>query len=274
MFLYTHALRFSFYFQSMIRYGLILLCIFNSLSTAAQVKKKIKRGRRNKPESQFMLDSSYLELDWEFGRETITDNLSTTLYPNLAVRYGINQRLEINAEINVITATDNTALIKSSTGTEPVLLGANYLLMGEGKNRPAVILSAQLAVAFLATKNFTANYVAPLVQVDIQKPVSAKWTLGLSSGAFWDGFNPTASFIYNATASYVFTKKWMATTEWFGFINGSPPQHNTDISLTYTFNKNVQLGLTAGTGISTTAHKNYFAINGVWGWSLKKKRTL
>jgi hypothetical protein len=240
-------------------------------STQAQVKKKIKRGRRNKPESQFMLDSSYLELDWELGHETITDNLSTTVYPNLSVRYGISKRVEINAEINFITATDKAALLKNTTGTEPVLIGANYLLLGEGKNRPAIILSAQLAVPLMASKNFRANYLAPLVQVDIQKPVTQQLIFGISTGAFWDGFNPTASFIYNATVSYAFTKKWMATSEWFGFINGSPPQHNTDISVSYSFNKNVQLGFTAGTGISTTAHKNYFALNGLWGFNLKRQ---
>jgi hypothetical protein len=256
----------------MTRYAVVFISLFFCLAAQAQVKKKIKKGRRNKSESQFMLDKNYLEFDWEVGHENITDDLSTTVYPNLAIRYGISKSLEVNAEINFITAKDKTVQPSTTSGIEPVMFGVNYLLFPESQSLPAVILSAQFAFPFMASKNFRANYLAPLLQANIQKPVSKKLILGFSGGAFWDGFITSATLLYNANASYAFSKKWMLLSEWFGFINGGPPQHNTDLSLTYTFTKNVQLGLTAGTGISTTAHKNYFAINGVWGCSIKRKR--
>ena len=219
-----------------------------------------------------MLDKNYLELDLEIGHETVTNILSTTVYPNVAIRYGVSKRFEINAEVNVITANDKTQLQPSTTGIEPVMLGANYLLFPETTSMPAVILSAQFALPFLASKNFKANYLAPLLQANIQKPLSKKLVLGLSGGTFWDGFVNSASFIYNANAAYTFSKKWMAVSEWFGFINGGLPQHNTDLSITYVFNKKIQLGITAGTGISSAAHKNYFAVNGTWGCNIKRNK--
>lgn len=256
----------------MTRYIVVFTSLFFCLAVQAQVKKKIKRGRRNKSESQFMLDKNYLEFDWEIGHENITDGLSTTVYPNLAIRYGISKSLEVNAEVNFITAKDKTAQPPTTSGIEPVMLGVNYLLLPESRSLPAIILSAQFAFPFMASKNFRANYLAPLLQANIQKPVSKKLTLGFSGGAFWDGFITSPVFLYNANAACTFSKKWMAVSEWFGFINGGAPQHNTDLSITYSFNKNVQLGITAGTGLSGTAHKNYFAINGVWGCSLKRKQ--
>jgi hypothetical protein len=238
----------------------------------AQVKIKIKKGRRNKPESQFMLDKNYFEADWEVGHEKITSDIATTVYPNLLLRYGISKRLEFNTEINFITATDKYAQPKNTNGIEPIMLGTTYLLVAETKLRPAIILSAQLAIPYLASKNFTANYTAPTLQVTIEKPVKKNILLALSTGVFWDGFLPTPSFIYNAAIGYNITKKWMLTSEWFGFINGMLRQQNTDISVAYTINKSIQLGATAGIGISAAAHKNYIAINGVWGCSLKKKK--
>jgi hypothetical protein len=256
----------------MARYSFLFISLFICLSSQAQVKKKIKKGRRNKSESQFMLDKNYLEFDWEVGHENITDDLSTTVYPNLAIRYGISKNLEVNAEVNLITAKDKIAQPQNTTGIEPVMLGVNYLLMPESKTHPAVILSAQFALPFMASKNFRANYLAPLLQANCEQPVGKKIVLGFSGGAFWDGFVTTPTYIYNANAQYTFSKKWMATSEWFGFINDGLPQHNTDLSVTYSFNKNVQLGITGGTCISATAHKNYLSINGVWGMSMKKKK--
>jgi hypothetical protein len=257
----------------MLQRFILLLCMAVACGLAqAQIKKKIKKGRRNTSQSQFALDKNYLQAGWELGHETITDELSTTVYPNLQLRYGITKRLDINTEINFITATDKQALPQNTSGTEPVLLGINYLLRGETKNGPAIIFSGQLAVPFLAGKNFTASYWAPLLQLGITKPVSKKLTPAVSAGVFWDGFVPSPSFIYNAGTSYTVSKKITVTAELSGFINSSPPQHNADVGITYTINKNLQLGATAGTGISAAAHKNYFAINGVWGCSLKRRK--
>jgi len=258
---------------SMTKFSCVLFFItLLSCPLHAQVKKKIKKGRRNKSESQFMLDDNYLQVEWETGKETITDNLNTMVYPNLLLRYGISKKLEVNAEMNLVTATDKTAAVKHTSGMEPIAIGINYLLVGEKKNEPAVIFSTQLAIPFLADKNFKANYWAPSFQLNLQQPLN-KWLASLSAGAFWDGFNPSASFVYNANVTYNQNQRWAFITELFGFMNGSYPQHSADVSVVYNINKRIQFGCTAGTGISSAAHKNYFAINGVWGYSFKKRPT-
>ena len=218
-----------------------------------------------------MLDKNYFQAEWEAGHETITSSLSTNVYPNLVLRYGLSKQFEINAEVNLITARDHS-LQKNTTGIEPVSLGINYLLLGETAKSPAVIFSGQFAIPFIASKNFTASHLAPTLELIVAKAINKKLTLAFSNGFFWDGFSTAPSFIYNASASYNLSDKWMLSTEWFGFINNSPPQHNTDISFSYSVNKSLQFGATAGTGISSAAHKSYFAINGVWGHHIKRSR--
>ena len=238
-----------------------------------QVKKKIKKGRRNKSESQFQTGKNDLQVLWEIGHETVNENVSSTVYPNLQVKYGVTRQLELNTEISFITAVDRTADPQRISGTEPLLVGANYLLQEESAKRPAIILSLQMAIPFLAGKDFTAKYWAPILQFNMEQPLHKKIIVGAGCGVFWDGFLPDPSFIYNISGTYVAGKKISLITELSGFVNGSPPQHNADLSITYTMNRQVQFGITGGIGISPAAHQSYFAINGVWGCHLRKRHT-
>ncbi len=251
---------------------LLLYALAICAGTSGQLKMKIKKGRRNKSESQFMLDENYFQAEWEVGHETITGQLNTTVYPNLLLRYGISKQVEVNVEMNLLTAYDESAGIKNSSGIEPVSIGASCLLLTENKNIPAVIFSGQLALPFLAGKNFTANYLAPSLQLMVEKAINKKIMLLLSNGVFWDGFSTTGSYMYNGAVSCNAAKKWTFTSEWFGFINGSAPQHNTDVSISFMVNRNWQLGVTSGIGLSPQAHKSYVGVNAVWGCSMKKNR--
>lgn len=249
-----------------------LFAILLTISVQAQVKTKIKKGRRYKSESQFALKKNDLQVEWEFGRETNDSQLTTVVYPNLELHYAITDRLEVNTEMSLITIKDHSYLAKkNTTGIEPVLIGVNYQLLRDTYNSPSVILSGQFAIPLLSSKAFTINYLAPVVQVDIQQALH-KWIVGLSGGLQWDGYSSSPGYTYNGSTSYSFNKKWMVTAECFGFVNHNPPQNNIDASLAYVVNDLVQFGITAGAGISTAASKNYFAVNGTWGLHHPAKR--
>lgn len=253
---------------------MIFLLMFSfAISARSQVKRQIKKGRRYKSESQFALHKNDLQAEWEFGRETTDSQLTTIIYPNLILHYALSDRLEINSEMSLITITDNAySPQKNTTGIEPVLIGANYQVLRDTHNSPSVIISGQLAIPFLATKKFTINYLAPVVQIDIQEALHEKWLFGLSGGLLWDGFSTSPSFTYNASSSYTFEKKWMITAESFGFINRKLPQNNFDASLAYVINDLIQFGISGGVGISSAAPRNYFALTGSWGCNTSRKQ--
>ena len=249
----------------------LMFCLV--ISAQAQVKKHIKRGRRYKSESQFALKKHDFQAEWEVGRETVDSQLTTIAYPNLELHYALSDRLEVNAETSLITTmVSSSSSQKNTTGIEPVLIGTNYQVLKDSDNNPSIIISAQLAIPFLASKDFTANHLAPIVLVDLQEAVHQKWQFGLSAGVIWDGFSTSPSFMYNANTSYSFAKKWMLTAECFGFINHDLPQNNLDASLAYVISDLIQFAFTAGTGISSAASKNYFSVNGTWGFNTSKKR--
>lgn len=254
--------------------ALFLLLLFTASQANAQVKKKIKKSRRNKSESQFALAKSDFVAEWEIGHEVLNPQLSTTVYPNIVLHYGLSDRTEINTEINLVTANDKSVTpAKNTTGIEPIAFGINYLLLRDTEKRPSIMLSAQVGIPFMATTNYSADHLAPTLQVNVQQPIRSKTVLGLSTGLFWDGFSTSPSFTYNAEASYTFIKKWVVMGECFGFVNHEPPQNNLDASFIYAMKDFVQFGFTAGMGISAAAHKNYFAVNGTWGFNTAKKKS-
>ena len=106
-----------------------------------------------------MLDKSYFQAEWEVGYEKVTSTLSTLVYPNIVLRYGITDRFEINTEMNLLSAFDHSVSPKVKTrGIEPVIIGLSYELLQETAKRPSIIFSAQLAFPYLASKSFTASY--------------------------------------------------------------------------------------------------------------------
>ncbi len=239
----------------------------------AQVKKKIKKSRRSKTESQFALAKKDILVEWETGYETFDATLGTTAVPNIVLHYGISNRLEVNTELSIVSVTDKSETpIKKISGAEPLLAGFNYLLRKEDKNGPAVIASIQLAVPFLASKNFTAAHLAPVMQLDIQQPLSKKLTAGFTPGLFWDGFITTPSYTYTSSLTYKPVKKWVLSAEIFGFISKDLPQHNIDAELDYNINPHWAFGITGGVGISSAAHKSYAGINGSYGFNAARKK--
>jgi hypothetical protein len=254
---------------------IITACIllFAFINSEAQVKKKIKKSRRNKSESQFALAKNDVLFEWEAGHETFDKNLGTSSVPNWVLHYGIGNRLEVNTEMSIVTVTDKTETpVKKISGAEPLLAGVNYLLRKEDKKGPAVIASLQLAIPFAASRNFTAAHLAPVIQLDMQQPLNKKFTAGFTPGIFWDGFSSIPLYTYSTTVTGRPVKKWTFTAEVFGFIGQEAPQHNADAEVDYTINKHWTIGLTGGIGISAAAHKNYTGINGSYGFNAAHKK--
>lgn len=212
-----------------------------------------------------------MELDWEFGNETISDSLSVFSYPNLVTRYGLTERIELNLEITPITTTlklpSKTSYI---SGFEPVMSGVRYAAVYETKYAPEIALSLQVAPPWMATKNYTADLWASLILCTLQKDLNSKITLALSGGIYYDGFSKKPNWLYNISPEYNISKEVSIGAEIFGFASdGNLPLNNADLIFGWQVNKLVMLGVTAGIGTSTAAHQSYFAVNGAFTFNAK-----
>jgi hypothetical protein len=179
--------------------------------------------------------------------------------------------MDVSTEFNLITT--HLKLPDTSThtnGIEPVLFGVNYLLWNSKDGKSALVGEAQLAFPSLASKDYTAKHIAPTFQVSGTRSIGKRSQIILTAGMFWDGFSTTPSAIYNSAYSFDITPKWNVSSSLFGFIGNSAPLHNLDLSLSFSPTQNFQVGITGGMGINASAHDNYLAVNGVFGFSTRQ----
>lgn len=251
------------------RLFLWLLLGLSSLLGFSQVKKTIKKSRRNKTENQLSLPENYLQFEWEGGVEKINKQLSTGVHPNLNIRYGLSKKWELNWESNWVTVKQKTTTLHSTVnGIEPMQPGVVWYPMEETNQHPAMAVSMQLAVPFMASTHFKADRLGGTMQLTLQKSLGDRWLLASSGGAYWDGFSTNPYFVYLVAPVWQFSSRCTGTLEFFGYIGSIAPLTNTDINIMYTVSKKCQLGFTAGTGLSSAAPASYFAINCVNGFMM------
>jgi hypothetical protein len=243
---------------------IISLAFYTCAGAQSPVKKRIKKGRRNKAEHQLILPKNTLQAEWEFGNEVINDSLATYVYPNLVLRYGISKLIELNLEINPITTVQKSSTGKRKiSGIEPVMAGAAIAVMDETKCLPEIGLSLQVAPPFAATKNYAATHWAPLLQCTMQKNYKRYFSISGSGGLFYDGFTTKPNWLYSIAPAYNINKQFSISADMFGFAaRRALPMNNIDLDLACQLNKRLHIGVTAGKGISSRAHKDYIGING------------
>lgn len=245
----------------------LLLASLTWLSPAeGQVKRKIKRGRRNKSEAQLVLNPGGFQVAWEVGHEVINDSLSTFIHPNLVLRYGLRQGTDFSIEINALNTKQSGYSTKKNTpGIEPLLLGVDHVFLKETEHRPSIVGSMQLALPFAASASFKANHLGPSVQFSAGRTVRKADIASLSAGLFWDGFSTVP--IYSYGFDYLLQwSNYAASASCFGFLGSGLPQHNLDLSMFWQPSETLQLGVTAGVGLNQAAHKKYISVSGQIGF--------
>jgi hypothetical protein len=267
-----HSIAFTGATRVFLRVFLMLAALSWLVSADGQVKRKIKRGRRNKSEAQYVLDPGGWQVEWEFGHEKINDSLSTFVHPNFVLHYGLREGTDISVEMNVLTTkVSGYGVHKSVSGVEPISLGVDHVFLKETDHRPSLIGSLQLAIPFAATGDYRASHLAPNAQLSMGRTIRKDDVASLSGGLFWDGFGTKPIYTYGL--DYLFQlSKYAAKASWFGFIGAALPEHYMDLSMYWQPNDQFQVGITGGTGLSHAAHKNYISVSGQIGFGKRPTR--
>lgn len=235
------------------------------IPTQGQVRRKIKRGRRNKSEAQLVLDPGGFQVEWEVGHEAINDSLSTFIHPNLVLRYGLRQGTDISIEMNALTARQTGySGTKNVTGIEPLFLGLDHVILKETDHRPSLVGSMQLSFPFAASVSYQATHLGPNVQLSAGRTIRKADVVSMSTGLFWDGYSTTPIYTYGFDYLLHFGH-CAASGSLFGFLGSGPPYHNFDVSMYWQPTDLFQLGVTTGFGLNHESHKNYVSVNGQIG---------
>lgn len=239
-----------------------------------QVKRKIKKGRRNRSEAQLVPDPGGFQVAWELGHEDINDSLSTFVHPNLVLRYGLRQGTDLSIEINSVTTRESgSQSVKYTPGIEPLLLGVDHVFLKETEHGPSLVGSLQLALPFAASNSYKASHLGPNIQLSAGRTFRHADVASVTGGLFWDGFSSLPIYTYGFDYVLQFNKL-AASGSWFGFLGSGPSQHYLDVSLYWQPADLIQFGLTGGIGLNRAAHRDYISVSGQIGFGRKKTKQI
>ena len=231
----------------------------------AQDLPSIQTDRPDQTECPFITPVNYLQFENGFVYEKVSSNSKAIVAPTILTKFGINDHFELRLITEYSMEENNSNKI---SGINPILIGFKTRLLEEKGIIPTTSFIGHLGLPKLASKEMKAMYYSPEFRFTMQHTISNRQTLSYNLGAEWNGYTPEPTFIYTLTTGYSFTEKIGGYIEFFGFIPQiEKPDHRFDGGLTYLFNPNHQLDISAGFGLSKNSPKHYVAL----GYSFRFK---
>jgi hypothetical protein len=183
--------------------------------------------------------------------------------PELLVRYGIAERLELRLAWNEGMVFDQytdrqTGRVVAENGSTDLDMGFKYAISKQQKwcPRSAVIVSASAPVG---APGQSSRQVDPLINYLYSWEFTKKLSLNCSTGSLWtaESGDHFWQFSQSASVEYELTEKLHIFNEWFALFryesNDNRPQHYYDAGLTYLVTPNFQLDWRAGLGLSNAS---------------------
>ncbi|MEO5593014.1 MAG: transporter, partial [Chitinophagaceae bacterium] len=225
----------------------------------AQEMERMETDRPDQTESPFIVPVKWVQFEMGFNFEKNGPGAHTFVYPTLLSKYGISKRLEFRLITNLLSNRQYTGThYEAITGIEPVQIGFKVALMEEKRWLPKTSLIAHIALPQFASTKLHAEKAAPNFVFTMQHTLTKWCGLGYNTGAEWDGFSNTPSWIYRVSPGFNIGEKWYAYAEAFGFIQkNETANHNIDGGLAYYFNNNIKFDISAGKGLSAIS-VNYY----------------
>jgi len=225
----------------------------------------IQTDRPDQTECPFITPKGYFQFENGFSTEKTNSETTTVAIPSILTKFGINDHLELRLITEFSMEENNSNKI---SGINPVLVGFKTRLLEEKGIIPTTSFIGHIALPKLASPELKALYYNPEFRFTMQHTISSKQTLSYNLGAEWDGYTPEPTFIYTLTTGYSITEKIGGYIEFYGFIPQiGKSDHRFDGGLTYLFNPNHQLDISAGFGLSKISPKYYAAL----GYSFRFK---
>lgn len=225
----------------------------------------IQTDRPDQTECPFIVPRNYIQLENGFSYERTGADSREIIAPTILTRFGVNDHFELRLITEYAVKNNN---LENNSGLYPLLIGFKTRLFEEKGVIPNTSFITHIGIPKLASSVYKSIYYAPEFRFTMQHTISEKQSLSYNLGAEWNGETAEPTFVYTLTTGYSITEKLGGYIEFYGFVpQVEKPDHRFDAGLTYLFNPNHQLDISAGLGLSKTSCTYYRAL----GYSFRFK---
>ena len=246
--------------------SLFLIYSFTITIVYSQKLPSIQLDRPDQTECPYIVPKNHLQLETGINYEKISKEIHSIVLPTILWKYGLNDK----TEFRLITEMDMVKQggVATSKGLNPIKIGFKTSICEEVGIIPKTSFIAHIALPKAASKDYKANFTAPLFRFTMQHTLSQKTTLSYNLGAEWDGNSAEATYIYTLTTGYSLSEKWGSYIELYGFLPEQNQARNLiDGGFTYLAQKNIMLDLSGGFGLTKNIQKWYVS----FGFSFRLK---
>lgn len=234
--------------------------IFTDRPTTTDAVKLISPGT-------FQIEMGYMNTRYE--SEGI--EFKTITAPNLNIKYGLADWLEIRLLTNYLTIKTEAFNIENSlSGVTPLVLSPKVKLIDQNFWIPRISLATAVAFPEPAKEEFQSEKINYGGRLLFEHVFNDRYSWSHGFGADWDDSRET-TWAYSSAFSASISDKVGVFAEIFGyFATDIPSMHSFDAGLTYLVSSNFQLDTSVGLPLNENAPDFFYSAGLAWKTNFKK----
>lgn len=183
----------------------IILILIIPIYSFSQSPNKLKR-RTYANQLYDITEKGHLQTETFLFLENNQNNIDNYFLPDIRLRYGLHEDLEIFADIDLIYNKEQ------KFGLIPLGFGFKVNVMEEKNYMPDIAFVTSLQFGNLATQNFRFNKIMPLIGVIANKKITEKFILEMDYFIQWIDDEAYQTNILDLNATYQITDKFGIST--------------------------------------------------------------
>ncbi len=250
--------------------NIVISCIlfFATNALNAQETENIFTDRPDRSESPITMYKGFVQFEsgvkyTKFQRDTPDESDYSAALPELMIRYGVINNLELRLNLEYTLETINVSGFnafgseiffreENYYGFQPPELSLKYRLF-DGKNfLPMTSLLLSASIPKIGAERYRQDHFNPGLALLMQNELSDIFDVGYNLGIDWNTDGKTKTGYYTLSLGYCPTKTSSAFIESFTYYSkGADPDYNIDFGFSFLIGKNMQADFYAGSQLRT-----------------------
>ena len=249
-------------------HGFLLLGLSFSLYSQDTLKvTDLVTDRPDQTESSVIVPVGLLQIETGYLHESVTSDISNTLYNSTLLRYGFTENLEIRFGVGYLKNVEEPNIGDAgiiTKGLIPLLIGSKLYVAEEKGIWPEVAFCAGFSLPESGSSKFKTSYLAPILKILASHTISPNLSIGYNIGAVWDGETARATGIYTVSAGMSVYEGFGIFIENYAFFRKGFFDNRIDAGITWLLRKNLQLDLSGGLGLNNKAPNGFISFGFSW----------
>ena len=264
--------------MKIILFALLVMFISNGLLAQETIEKSeigsISTDRPIQSETPFTVPKKHLQFEMGLNYELGLNNFVNIITgPNLLIKYGLTDRLElrmsnnyINSEVIVedidpIWGSVDTDTI-TTAGVDAPLFGLKYKLIGAKGGNTNMVASLSSKVNAWGSENFKSHNNNLLGRLTLGQSFTDSWygIVGFEYGAYFEANGSYNEIFYVIQTGYSFSFNLTAIIEYYAYAYPGITQHAINGALVYLISDQHQVDLSGGGGLGDRFYSHYFSV--------------